>query len=430
MGEKDIIEMSRRELSRLYIIKRALEEKITQVKAGELIGLSDRQIRRIIKRIRKEGDAGILHRSRGRPSNRRIPKKIKDKVIKLCREHYVGFGPTFAAEKLLKDHDMRLSDETLRLWFKDNEISYDGRKGRKHRQWRERKEHIGEMVQMDGSHHDWFEGRGPTCVLMAYIDDATGRSYARFYDYEGTYPAMESFWRYIEKYGIPQSVYFDRHSTYKSTAKPTIEEELSGKEPQSQFERALSELSVTAIHAGSPQAKGRIERSFRTFQDRLVKEMRLKGIKTTEEANRFLDRDYLTEHSEKFCVEPARAADLHRPNPGKRVLESILCIKTPRALRNDFTVAHDRKLYQIIEKTRARKVVVEERLDGTMEITSNAVKLKYKEIAGRPRTPIKKDRKEVVLIKGRGHTPSEDHPWRLPYKAIRRAISEASHSGP
>ena len=427
MARKDTIEMSRRELSRLHVIKQALEKKVAQVKAGDLLGLSDRQIRRLIRRIREEGEGGISHRSRGRPSNRRIPKKIKDKVIKLCRERYVGFGPTFASEKLLKIDGIKLSDETLRLWFREAEISYEGRKGRKHRQWRERKEHVGELIQMDGSHHDWFEGRGPECVLMAYIDDATGEAYARFYDYEGTFPAMDSFRRYIEKYGIPQSVYADKHSTYRSQAKQTIEEELLDKKPQSQFERALSELEVKVSHANSPQAKGRIERLFRTFQDRLVKEMRLKGIKTTEGANLFLDDGYLKEHNEKFCVEPAKEADLHRPNPGKRILEGILCIKTSRTVRNDFTIAHDTKLYQITEKTRAKKVTVEERLNGTMAITYKGQRLAYKEITTRP---IKKNREEIELMSKRGHTPSQDHPWRLPYKPVRRSFKEVNPSIP
>jgi len=427
MVEKDIIEMSGRELSRLYIVKQALEKEITQIKAGELIGLSDRQIRRLLKRLRKEGDAGIRHRSRGRPSNRRIPKRIKDKAIMVCRKHYVGFGPTFAAEKLMKDHGISLSEETLRRWFKEADITYEGRKGRHHRQWRERKAHVGEMIQMDGSHHDWFEGRSDSCVLMAYIDDATGRVYARFYDYEGTYPAMDSFWRYIERYGIPQSVYLDRHTTYKSKAKPTIEEELSGKEPQSQYERALSELGVRVIHAYSPQAKGRIERSFRTFQDRLIKEMRLKNIRSIEGANRFLDSDYLPEHNEKFCIAPLYDADLHRPNPGKRVLVSTLCVKELRTLRNDFTIAHNTKLYQMLEKIRARKVVVATRLDGTVEITHEGRKLEYREIAIRPRT---EKRKKAVLVKGHRHMPAKDHPWKLPFKPQRRVASETSNGVP
>jgi transposase len=183
----DMITMSRRETKRLHIIHQALDKRITQKKAAELVNLSSRQLRRMLKRVRKEGDDGISHRSRGKVSNRRVPKKVKDKALKLYREKYSDFGPTFASEKLLDVHEIKLSDETLRLWLNKENIPYEKRKGRKHRQWRERKHHFGEMVQMDGSHHDWFEGRGPKCVLMGYIDDATGTVYGRFYDYEGTH---------------------------------------------------------------------------------------------------------------------------------------------------------------------------------------------------------------------------------------------------
>ena len=169
----------------------------------------------------------------------------------------------------------------------EEDMPYEKRKGRKHRQWRERKHHFGEMVQMDGSHHDWFEGRGPKCVLMGYIDDATGTVYGRFYDYEGTIPAMDSFKRYIKRYGIPQSVYLDKHSTYKSTAKQSIEDELEDRKLMSQFEKSLQELGVKVIHAYSPQAKGRVEAAVRTFQDR-VNEMRLAGVKSVDQANEFL----------------------------------------------------------------------------------------------------------------------------------------------
>ena len=281
MTEKDMIIMSRRETKRLHIIHQALDRRITQKTAAELVGLSSRQLRRMLKRVREEGDDGISHRSRGKASNRRVPKKVKDTALKLYREKYSDFGPTFACEKLLDVHKIKLSDETLRLWLNQENLPYEKRKGRKHRQWRERKHHFGEMVQMDGSHHDWFEDRGPKCVFMGYIDDATGTVYGRFYDYEGTMPAMDSFRRYIKRYGMPQSVYLDKHTTYKSTAKQTIEDELEDIKPMSQFERSLAELEVTVIHANSPQAKGRIERLFRTFQDRLVKEMRQPGLKAS-----------------------------------------------------------------------------------------------------------------------------------------------------
>jgi len=283
------------------------------------------------------------------------------------------------------------------------------------------------MVQIDGSPHDWFEGRSPECVLMGYIDDATGEAYARFYGYEGTFPAMDSFRRYIERYGIPQRIYLDKHSTYKSTAKQTIEEELLDKKPMSQFERALSELAVEVIHAHSPQVKGRIERMFLTFQDRLIKEMRLKGIKNTEEANRFLDNVYLREHNEKFCVAPAKEADLHRPNPGKRILDDILCIKTERTVRKDFTIAHNGKLYQITGSTRAKKIVVKEHVDGRMHITHKEGKLTYREITARP---VKKNRKEPVVIKAHGHTPASDHPWKSRYNPSRRHPQETRPFGP
>src|SRR3989338_8208657 len=280
MAGEDIIMVSQRELKRLHIIQKVLNEKLSQVEASEVLLISSRQIRRLVKEVRKEGDRGIAHKSRGKASNRAIAREIKEKAIGLYREKYKGFGPTLLSEKLLELEGIKISKETLRNWLIETGDWEKVRKSRTHRQWRERKHYFGEMVQMDGSHHDWLEGRGSELVLMAYIDDATNRIYARFYDYEGTIPAMESFKHYILKYGIPMSVYLDRHSTYKSTGKPTIEDELANKMPKSQFERALEELGVRVIHAYSPQAKGRIERLFKTLQDRLVKEMRLKGINT------------------------------------------------------------------------------------------------------------------------------------------------------
>ena len=214
---------------------------------------------------------------------------------------------------------------------------------------------------------------------MGYIDDATGNVYARFYEYEGTIPAMDSFKRYIRKYGMPQSIYMDKHSTYKSWAKPTVEEQLSGKKPLSQFERAIKELGIEFIHANSPQAKGRIERLFRTFQDRLIKEMRLKGIRTIEEANSFL-KTYLPRYNKRFRVAPANKANVHRAISKNTDVNAILSIKTGRVLRNDFTVFYKRKLYQVLEKTRAKKVIIEERISGRIVIKYREKELPYKEI--------------------------------------------------
>src|SRR4030066_2164238 len=250
MAGEDIIMVSQRELKRLHIIQKVLNEKLSQVEAGEILLLSDRQIRRIVSKIRQEGDKGIIHGLRGKPASRMLPKKVKEKSIKFYREKYKGFGPTLLSEKLLELEGIKISKETLRNWLIETGDWEKVRKNRTHRQWRERKHYYGEMVQMDGSHHDWLEGRGPDLVLMGYIDDATSKVFARFYDYEGTIPAMDSFRQYIEANGLPQSVYVDKHSTYKSQGKLTIEEELAGlEEPMSQFERALEELGVEVIHA-------------------------------------------------------------------------------------------------------------------------------------------------------------------------------------
>ena len=261
-----MISMSRKEIKRLHIIHQALDRRITQGAAAELIGLSDRQIRRLIKRIRTEGDEGICHKSRGKSSNRSIPRKIKKKALKLFRERYKDFNLVHASEKLAEIHDITISPETLRLWLNKAEIPYKKRKARKHRERRERRPCFGELVQIDGSHHDWFEGRGPKCVFMGYIDDASNTVYGRFYDHEGTMPAMDSMKRYIKRYGVPQSVYLDKHTTYKSWGEPTIEQQLNDQKPMSHFEKSLAALEIEVIHANSPQAKGRVERLFETLQ--------------------------------------------------------------------------------------------------------------------------------------------------------------------
>ena len=408
MAGKDIIMIRQKELKRLHVIHKVMEEELTQVEAAEILTLSERQIGRIVKRIREEGDKGIQHRSRGKESRRRLPKRLKDRVVELYLQRYKGFGPTFTAEKLFEIDAIDLSKETVRKWLIEAGQWQRGRKPRTHRQWRERKWHCGEMLQMDGSHHDWFEGRRPKCVLMGYIDDATGRIFCRFYEYEGTIPAMDSFKRYIRAHGIPMSVYFDKHTTYKSTAEPSIEDEINGTEPLSEFGRALRELGVNLIHAHSPQAKGRVERMFNTLQDRLVKEMNLRGINTIEEANKFL-KSYLSSHNNRFAVKPKEQNDLHREIPKGLNLDKILCIMTDRSMRNDSTIAHNGRLYQIQEAVKSKKVLVQERVNGTMLITHNDVSLKFKEITTRPEKQQKPDR---ILRNRKGHTPSADHPWR------------------
>ena len=409
MAGEDILMIRHKELKRLEIIKKVLGKGIKQVESAEILGLSSRQIRRILKRVKLEGDKGVIHQSRGQPSKRRIPDATRDKIVGLYRSEYSDFGPTLASEKLEERDHLRVSDETLRLWLIASGDWKKSRKTRGHRRWRERKAHRGEMVQMDGSHHDWFEGRGPGCVLMSYIDDATGEVLGRFYEYEGTMPAMDSFKRYSRKHGLPNSIYLDRHTTYKSTAKVSAEEIVNDEGPLSEFERALKELGVKVIHATSPQAKGRVERLFKTLQDRLVKEMRLRKLGAIQEANEFL-KQYLPVYNRRFSVLPREREDLHRPLPKGFNLDGVLCIKTERTLRNDFTVAHHNKLYQVEDRTRASKVMVHDYINGSLRMTYRDQPLRFKEITTRP---IKKQenspRREQTK---RRYIPTPDHPWR------------------
>lgn len=409
MAKEDMITMSRREATRLHILHQALEKKVTQGEAAGLMGLSDRQVRRLIKRIRAEGDEGICHRARGRASNHQIPKRVKARALTLFRETYRDFNLAHATEKLGEGHGIRIHAETLRLWLNAAGIPYRKRRARKHRQWRERKAHAGELVQIDGSHHDWFEGRGPACVLMGYIDDATSTVYGRFYAYEGTWPALDSLKRYVRQYGSPQRVYLDKHTTYKSSAPPTLDEQLTDRAPMSQVERSLAELGIAVIHANSPQAKGRVERLFKTLQDRLVKELRLLGISSVAEANTFLER-YLPQYNRRFARPAAATANLHRPAPCRRTLDRSLCIRAERTVRNDFTIAYQGTLYQLAQATRAKTVTVEERLDGTLHLSYKGQELRYRAIPARPRKATPEPPRRIP--EKHPWTPPADHPWR------------------
>jgi transposase len=412
MAGRDMIVMSLREIRCLKTVQTAREGHITQKTAASMLGLSERQVRRMVKAIREQGDKGIIHGLRGRPSNRRLPEEIREQVIAIYQERYPDFGPTFAAEKLLECDGIQMSAETLRKWLIGAGLWKKRRKRSPFRQWRPRRECLGELLQIDGSHHDWLEGRGPELVLMGSIDDATNTVYGRFHDYEGTLPAMDVFKRYAEKYGLPMSSYVDRHTTYKSSKKLTEWDEVEGSEALSQFERALKELGVEVIHALSPQAKGRVERLFGVLQDRLVKEMRLRGIKTKEEANIFLE-EYLTLYNERFGVRPANETDVHVPLPRHIDLDRYLCIKRERTIRKDNTIALDGRLYQLEERG-GKKVVVEERLDGSLHVISRGVSLKYREIIEKPKKEVAP--KTDTRVFNRPPKPAKDHPWNRSWK--------------
>lgn len=413
MAGKDIIMVSREELKRLHYVREIEARRLRQVEAAAKLKLSERQMRRIVSRFRCEGERGVIHRLRGRSSNRKIPESVREAVIELYRSKYAGFGPLLLSEKLAEEEQLQISDETLRQWLLGEGLWEARRKKRKHRKWRQRKARFGEMLQLDGSHHAWFEDRAPQCVLMELIDDARSIRFSRFYEYEGTLPALDLLMRYIRVYGIPQSIYLDRHSTYKSQKTLTIEEELSGTKAQSQFERAAGELGIEIIHAKSAPAKGRIERSFKTHQDRLVKEMRLRGISSLAEGNKFL-AGYLPKYNKRFSVPAAESGDLHQAVPKGLKLAEILCIKSEHPVRNDWTIVHNKQLYQIVSRTAAKNVEVQDRITGAMYIMHKGCALKYRKIQSRPLQAQKhtkhKERLRMIC------RPPSTHPWKQAFK--------------
>ncbi len=413
---KDIIAMSLREVDRLKIIQSVIGKDLTQVKAAEVLGITDRHIRRLVKRVREEGAKGIVHRSRGGASPHRMLKEVEERIAGVVEEKYMGFGPTLASEKLLERDGILVSKEKLRQIMMVHGLWQRERRRREVHPWRERKDYFGEMVQMDGSHHDWLEGRGSRLVLMGYVDDACNNFFGRFYGYEGIYPASDSLERYISLYGLPRSLYLDKHSTYKTTREPSLDELLRGERAQTQFERACKELGIEVIHALSPQAKGRIERTFGILQDRLVKEMRLAGVRTEDQANGFLEK-FLPRFNQRFVKVAKKEGDLHRPLPKGINLREIFCIKVTRTINNGYIVKWKGRqllIESVSMAVRRRKVEIREHFDGEITIKFNGRYLKYREIIEpKPaaREKVKKPVDEPKKRKGK-YIPPADHPWK------------------
>ncbi len=381
--------MSRKERLRLEVFGRVKRGEITLVRAAQWLDLSERQARRIHKRFLVEKDAGLVHRSRGRPSNRRIDDAKRREVVERHQERYRDFGPTHASEKLAED-DLAVSADTLTRLLKAAGVWTRLRRGRKHRSRRERRECFGEMVQMDGSPHDWFEGRGPRCVLMVLVDDATSQTHAKFFKEETTVAAFESFGEWVELYGLPRSVYVDRDSIYRSDRPVTVEEELAGEVPLTQFGRAMKVLGVTLIKAHSPQAKGRVERKNRTMQDRLVKEMRLAGISTMEAANAFLKADFLPKMNARQVVAARRKTDAHRRLARGVKLTEVLCFSEERVVGQDWCVRYENRWFQIDQaherlQLAGRSVIVRRLLDGTIQLHDGRVRLSHSELSEQPK---------------------------------------------
>jgi len=378
--EVDRIGMSGWERDVLKVMEGVKRGRRTQVEGGRLLELSVRQVRRIQRRLEAEGDRGVVHRLRGRGSNRRTGRSRRREVIAVYREEYEGFGPTLASEKL-RERGLPVARETLRRWLIEEQVWTPRRKREKHRRRRPRSACFGEMVQADGSHHDWLEGRGAAMVLLVMIDDATSRVVARFYPAETTEGYMDLLKRYIQKQGRMGSLYTDRDSIF-------WEEDSEGQRVRTQYTRALDELAIRWIPAGSPQAKGRVERFNGTAQDRLVKELRLAKASTIGQANTVLRKVFLPWFTRRCTVKPASPNDAHRRlDPGMN-LAAILSLQEQRRVENDYTIQYHNEVLQILPPPhpglRGGKVIVEERLDQTRHLRFRGKYLAYEPV----RTPL------------------------------------------
>jgi hypothetical protein len=388
-----LITMSNKELDRLKIIHSVIKKQLTWPEAASQLNLSERQIGRLCKQVRSEGNKGIIHHLRGKPSNHHLPPGLIGHATDIIKKHYRDFGPTLANEKLLELHSIDISTTTLRSVMIKGDIWHPRKHRPAHRKWRERRSCIGELVQLDGSDHNWFEGRAPRCALILFIDDATSNIlHAEFVPVENTFHLLSATKTYLLTHGRPIAFYVDKDSIYKINRQATIEEQLRDDQPISQFTRAMQELGINMIFANSPQAKGRVERSFNTHQDRLVKELRLAGISDIKNANAFLQNTYIPKHNAKFAVAPNNNTNAHRSLLKSHNLNAILSVKTDRVVANDFTVRINNLFLQILPDKPLRvrpksKVSVQIRIDGSLHIFFKGKPLPFKILQSRPYKP-------------------------------------------
>ena len=369
--------MTQAERDRLVALKKVKKKLITQKQAAEEIGVTERQVRRLLRKLRRKGDRAVIHELRGRASNRKLSAEVEQQAITvLCDPLYRGFGPTLAAEYLHKLHEITVSKETLRQWMAKAGLWRAGhRRVVEVHQWRPRRSRCGELVQWDTSTHDWLEGRGERIYLISMIDDATSRLFARFVRHDSSAENRGLLGRYLERFGRPLAFYTDKAGMFQVAVKTKRQEQREGRDrpqmPLTQIERALRELNVVWIPAHSAQAKGRVERQFLTAQDRLVKGLRVARARTIEEANAYLETEYLPWWNQTLAVKAADPADAHRPLGKEHDLAAILSHVEQRQVTNDYTVRYDGKVYQIDRRDiqigmRKGWVRVEERLDGTI----------------------------------------------------------------
>lgn len=433
---EDRLLMKNRDLDRLHVIRQVSEHRLSWRQASQQLGLCMRRIGILSAGFRKQGPRALIHGLRGKPSNHRLDPKILERALAVLRTPlYAGFGPTFANEKLrLSPHHLVLSTPLLRRGMIESGLWKAHRPGIRHRAWRQRRDCVGMLVQLDGSDHEWFEGRGPRCVLIVYIDDATSRVlYAEFVNVEDTLTLLRTTRSYLLRHGRPIAFYVDKDSIYKVNRQATIDEELKDMHPITQYTRAMKELDIEVICADTPQAKGRVERGFDTHQDRLVKELRLAGISTKEAANRFLWNVYLPAHNERFAIPPASEIDAHRPlRTFTRHLDEILSIQTERQLANDFTLRFQNRFFQVLPhkplRIRPQNIVLFEfRLDGSIHLRFKDSYLPFKSIAKPPPAPRRLMRPAAPANTSK--TPyrhPRTHPWRNgQYAALYEASARA-----
>ena len=406
--------MTKKELDRIKVLILIEEGKLTVKNGAEALSLSIRQTHRLCRRYKKGGEKSLAHQARGKKSNRGLKEEIKNEMTNLLHQKYPDFGPTLAAEKISKELRISISRETIRrLQIEEGLWKPKRRKERKYHARRCRRSKVGELIQIDGSEHDWLEGRGPRMTLIIFIDDATSRlQIAYFVDAETTLNYMNLTKEYVECYGLPKQAYSDKHSIFRHTNKKTKE-----KGKLTNFGQALKELGIELICANSPQAKGRVERSFGTLQDRLVKEMRLANIQTMEEANIFL-KNYVEEHNRKFAISPKEETDGHKKN--EKDLTKILSFRETRKVAKDLSFQYKNAVYQIknppyVNRLQNQKIGIRETLDNELIVTTKEgisleVKL-YNEYSEEQKTVGTKEL--VALWPDKAKTkPSRHHPWR------------------
>jgi hypothetical protein len=412
------LRMSVKERRKMELLSQVKKKKQSLLSVALQLRVSYRQMKRVWKRYKAQGDAGLVHLGRGRRSNRARPLEEQEAVLELYAKRYPDFGPVLASEHLKTDDHIEVDHETLRRWLLANGLWEQRRNRAQHRKARERRGRWGELVQMDGSEHDWFEGRGPRLTMMVMIDDATNRTLSRFYPAEDTASAYDIFERYARQYGLPGALYPDRDSIYICTREARIDEDLQGIGPETQFARAMRELGVGLIPAYSPQAKGRVERRHQVFQDRLVKEMRLRGISTMEAANDYLDQEFLKDLNKRFTLPPREPHNAHRPCPARTSLDLTLCWKETRVVAKDWTIRWKNLRFQIPDRYAhlrlpGHSVDVCELRDGRRLAFYKGKNLCLQE-APAPMPALSEPTIPATFLHKPPscHKPSLDHPWR------------------